>query len=171
MAAKKKTRAKTVARTPRKAARAPKKTAPRRAARPAPSRSGALNLRSAAPSFTVNDIEASLAFYRDVLGFTVSKRWDDGGTLMGVEMVAGQVTFMLGQDDWKKGRDRQKGQGFRLYCDTVQDIDALAARIQEKGGTLDHEPRDEEWGMRALTIDDPDGFKITIAAPIKKKKG
>ena len=171
----KNTRSRTVSRTPRKATRTPEKTAPRRASAPAArGQSGALSLRSAAPSFTVDDIEASLAFYRDVLGFVVQKRWEEGGKLMGVEVVAGQVTFMLGQDDWKKGRDRVKGQGFRLYCDTDQDIDALAARIKEKGGTLAQEPRDEEWeegkAMRALTIDDPDGFKLTIAAR-KKKKG
>ena len=52
-------------------------------------------------------------------------RWEHEGKLMGVEMRAGGVTFMLGQDDWKKGRDRVKGEGFRLYCQTAQDADRL----------------------------------------------
>ena len=174
MATQKKTKstrsARKVSRTPRRATRTPQKAARPRASAPATrSKSSGLSLRSAAPSFTVDDIDASLAFYRDVLGFAVEKRWEDGGKLMGVEVVAGRVTFMLGQDDWKKGRDREKGQGFRLYCDTAQDIDALAARIREKGGTLAEEPHDQEWGMRALTVDDPDGFRITIAAPLDKK--
>jgi uncharacterized glyoxalase superfamily protein PhnB len=86
---------------------------------------------------------------------------------MGVEMGAGAVIFMLGQDDWKKGRDRVKGEGFRLYCDTSQDVDRLAGQIKARGGTLAQEPEDEPWGARVFSVVDPDGFKITIA----KKKG
>ena len=79
--------------------------------------------------------QKSLAFYRDVLGFTLKERWEQDGALHGVEMVAGSVTFWLGQDDWKKGRDRVKGQGFRMYCGTSQDVDAIAAADQ--GGRRD----------------------------------
>ena len=88
---------------------------------------------------------------------------------MGVEMAAGDVSFMIGQDDWKKGRDRVKGVGLRLYCTTDQDIDTLAARIKASGGTLAQEPRDTQWGTRELGVDDPDGYKITIAKEIKKR--
>ena len=122
-----------------------------------------LRLRSAAPSFTVNDVQKSLAWYRDVLGFTVGERWEHEGQLRGVELLAGQVRFWLSQDDWKKGRDRRKGEGFRMHCDTAQDIDSLAARIKAQGGTLLQEPRDEPWGGRDFAVADPDGFKITIS--------
>ncbi len=78
-------------------------------------------------------------------------------------MAAGPLSFMLAQDDWKKGRDRVKGEGFRLYCTTDQDVDRLAAGIKTRGGALGYEPRDE-WGMRAFAIEHLDGFKITIAS-------
>ena len=123
-----------------------------------------LRLRSAGPSFTVSDIEKSLAFYRDVLGFTLKERWEQDGVLHGVEMVAGSVTFWLGQDDWKKGRDRAKGQGFRMYCGTSQDVDVLAERIKAAGGTLTEEPTSRPWGGRDFALLDPDGFAITIAS-------
>jgi len=121
-----------------------------------------LALRSVAPSFTVADVERSIAFYRDVLGMVVSDRWESDGRLMGVEVKAGTAVFMLAQDDWKKGRDRVKGEGFRLYCETSEDIDGLAGRIKSRGGRLAQEPRDEPWGSRTLAVEDPDGFKITI---------
>jgi uncharacterized glyoxalase superfamily protein PhnB len=127
-----------------------------------------LRLRSAGPSFTVNDVEKSLAWYRDVLGFVVKHRWEHEGKLAGVEMAAGGVIFMLGQDDWKKGRDRAKGEGVRIYCSTVQDVDELASRIKARGGTLTQEPRDEPWGTRDFALADPDGYKITIGAEEKK---
>jgi len=156
MAAKKKSGTRAKAKTPKRAARRPKAAAKR-----APQKGFAL--RTVAPSFTVNDVEKSLGWYRDVMGFAVGDRWEDNGKLMGAELKAGPVVFMIGQDDWKRGRDRQKGVGFRLYCRTDQDVDKLAAGIKARGGTLAQEPRDEEWGARAFTVEDPDGFKITIS--------
>jgi lactoylglutathione lyase len=123
-----------------------------------------LRLRSASPSFTVDDLQKSLAFYRDVLGFTERERWERDGALHGVELVAGSVSVFLAQDDWQKGHDRVKGQGFRIYCDTAQDVDAIARRIQERGGTLAEEPKDQPWGGRDFAVVDPDGFKITISS-------
>lgn len=120
-----------------------------------------LRLRGASPSLTVNDLEKSIAFYRDVVGFVVQDRWMNEGKLAGVGLLAGKTYFMIGQDDWKKGRDRVKGVGFRIYCTTTQDVDAIASRIKSRGGTLDEEPTDHSWG-RSFGFTDPDGFKITI---------
>jgi uncharacterized glyoxalase superfamily protein PhnB len=147
--------------TRRPARRKTARKAPRRVKRKQPE---ALRLRAAAPSFTVNDLQKSIAWYRDVLGFTVKERWEHEGKLAGVELVAGTVTFGLSQDDWKKGRDRRKGEGCSVYCTTGQDVDEIAARIKARGGALLHEPRDEPWGVRDFAVADPDGFKITISS-------
>jgi uncharacterized glyoxalase superfamily protein PhnB len=141
----------------------------KKARRPKRHQPETLRLRSVAPSFTVADVVKSLAWYRDVLGFHPTNRWEQDGKLAGVEMVAGRVTFMLGQDDWKKGRDRVKGEGFRIYCETVQDVDTMAARAKSQGGKLTQEPRDQPWGMRDFSLVDPDGFQITIGVDLKKK--
>jgi uncharacterized glyoxalase superfamily protein PhnB len=157
MAAKKTSKAKKTAKAPAKKALAKKVKAK------SVKDEKTLRLTSTAPSLTVNDLHKSLAWYRDVLGFVPGERWEHDGKLLGVEMSAGAVTFMIGQDDWKKGRDRVKGVGVRFYCSTGQDIDRLAARIKANGGTLAQEPTDQPWGSRDLSIDDPDGYKITIA--------
>ena len=128
-----------------------------------------LKMSEVSPGITSNDLEKSLAWYRDVVGFAVEERWEQEGKLTGVSLRAGNVTFMIGQDDWKKGRDRKKGEGFRLYCTTTQDVDALAEGIVERGGKLDQEPRDQPWDMRDFALTDPDGFKITIGAEKKKR--
>ncbi len=153
--------AKKTARTARATKKSPRKS------KPAPRKSGngrePLALRSASPSFTVDDLEKSLAFYRDVLGFGVEETWKNEGKVVGVSLKAGNVSFMIGQDDWKKGRDRQKGEGFRIYCETKKSVDDLAQRIKAKGGRLDQGPTDQPWGTRDISVTDPDGFKITIA--------
>ncbi len=121
-----------------------------------------LRLRSMAASFTVNDLERSIAWYRDVLGFTVGERWEEDGQVRGIQMKAGTCDIMLGQDDFAKGRDRKKGEGFRLWVSTAQDIYRLATQIKARGGKLDYEPQLTPWGDRAFAITDPDGFKITF---------
>lgn len=121
-----------------------------------------LRLRSFTPGFTANDLEASIAFYTEVLGFTIGERWTEGGQLRGVMLKAGTCELGLSQDDWAKGRNRKKGEGVRIWCETAQDIDALAARIKSAGRRLSEEPRDQAWGVRSLSIDDPDGFHLTI---------
>ena len=121
-----------------------------------------LRLRAITPSLTATDLQRSLAFYRDVLGFMVGDEWRSKGVLVGVELHAGAVTFTLNQDDFAKGRDRIKGVGSRLYCSTAQDIDRFAAQIKERGGVLDQEPKMTEWGSRVFMISDPDGFKLTF---------
>ncbi len=121
-----------------------------------------LRLRSMAASLTVDDVPKSADWYRDMLGFTVGERWEDGGRLRGLQMKAGRCDLMLTQDDFAKGRDRKKGEGFRLWASTAQDVDAIAARIKAQGGRLDFEPHTTSWGAYAFAITDPDGYKITF---------
>ncbi len=147
----------------KKSARKPAKKPARRPARPVRKQPETLRLRAATPGYTVNDIHRSLAWYQNVLGCVVVERWEREGKLLSATLRAGAVDFYLGQDDWKKGRDRVKGEGFRIYCTTSQDVDAIAATIKARGGALLHDPQDEPWGERDFAIADPDGFKITIS--------
>ena len=121
-----------------------------------------LRLRSVEPSFTVNDIERSVRFYTEVLGFIVTEEMSDGAVLQGVQLKAGVCRLGLSQDDWGKGRDRRKGEGMRIWCRTAQDIDVLAARIIAAGGRLAEEPGQQPDGVRSLSVADPDGFRLTI---------
>jgi uncharacterized glyoxalase superfamily protein PhnB len=124
-----------------------------------------LNLRSSAPSLTVNDIAKSMTWYCDVLGFRVKQRWEQNGVLLGGELTGGGATVFIGQDDWKKGRDRVKGEGVRLYLyvKSRRDVDRLAAGISARGGALASDPHDE-WGVRSFNLEDPTGYRITVSS-------
>lgn len=120
-----------------------------------------LQAKAVMPGFTVNDLQRSTRFYEG-LGFVIEDRWEVDGALVGFMMRAGQARLGLDQDDWKKGRDRVKGIGMRTMISTDQDIDQVAAHAKAAGITLDEEPHDTEWGGRAFSVTDPDGFKVTI---------
>ena len=151
-----KTSKKSKAASTRKAAGRP------RAAKPA---AKGTQFHSAGVYITVDDISASMAWYRDVLGFTVKDRWEQDGTTFGAELLAGDVLVYIMQDDWKKGRDRVKGEGMRVffYVKSRKDVDRLADQIKNRGGTIASGPQDA-FGMRAMDLVDPSGFKITISS-------
>lgn len=124
----------------------------------------ALRLRTVMPSLTVDDLESSLRFYADGLGFTVQERWEEDGKLLGAMLVAGACHLGLSQDDWSQGRDRTKGVGFRIWAETAQDLDRLAERMREQ--SIEHVgPKEESWGSRSLSVVDPDGYKLSFTTP------
>src|SRR5262245_4750399 len=171
-AARKKAAKKRTARPRPKAARRPaarpaarKAPAPRRARRRDPE---TLRLRGFTPSFTAKSLEKSIAFYTDVLGFIVGQSWNNpAGAMVGVMLKAGACELGLTQDDGAKGRDRKLGEGVRIWCSTVQDVDALAARVKAAGFKLTEQPTDMPWGSRAFSLDDPDGYHLTIGRDLE----
>ncbi len=123
----------------------------------------AVQISAIVPTLTVDDLQKSITFY-EALGFAIDERWEEKGTLLGVMLRAGKSQIGLNQDDWKKGRDRQKGIGVRLSIatSTPGSVDEIAKRAKNAGITLKSEPHDTEWKSRAFEVSDPSGFLLTI---------
>jgi uncharacterized glyoxalase superfamily protein PhnB len=115
-------------------------------------------------SITTKDFPKSLKWYTDVVGFTKDRDYVRDGVVVGAALKAGDVQFSLNQDDGKKGANRVVGQGFSIMFYTGQDVDSVAARIKQAGGTLDSEPADMPWGARIFRLTDPDGYKLVISS-------
>ena len=148
------------------ASKAPnKKAAPARKTIKARQEPETLRLRGLSNSYTVNDLSASMRFYVDAVGFVVKSTWEKDGVLLGVMLVAGQSEIGLSQDNWAKGKDRVKGQGFRLYAETTQDLGKLADRIRAHGFAAEG-PTKEHGGATTVSTADPDGFLITFHDPM-----
>ncbi len=122
--------------------------------------------RTLSASLTVDDLDSSLRWYEDVVGFTVGEKYERDGVVQSVSLRAGAVEIMITRDDGAKGRDRIKGQGISLYITTVQDLDELAKRIKDRGGALVAEPADMPWGARVMRVKDPDGFTFAISSDV-----
>ena len=123
-----------------------------------------LNAQSLQASLTVADIRRSLAWYREVLGFAVTREFEREGRLIAVSLIAGVVRILLTQDNGARGTGRVKGEGFSLQLTTAQDIDALADRAAGAGATLDTPP-ENAWGVRVFRLRDPDGFRWVVSSP------
>ncbi len=131
--------------------------------------SAVLNATTMGCSITCKDLEASIRFYRDAIGFGVDQTFERDGKVVGAIIAAGEIRIVLNQDDGKLGWDRVKGQGIYLQINVAAyaDVDAAAARIKAAGGTLLNEPEDRPWGARMFQFKDLDGFKIGVSTPLK----
>ncbi len=124
-----------------------------------------LQARGVAPGLTVDDLAASIRFFEG-LGFVVTDRWEEEGKLLGVMLGAGAAMLGLSQDDGLKGRDRVKGVGTRLWIETKQNVDELAAAATAAGVSLEKAPYDTPWKSRAFEVRTAEGFALTISTPM-----
>jgi PhnB protein len=129
-------------------------------------------MQSVIPAFAVADIETSLRFYADALGFKETFRMPgDDGRLVHASVQRGDVSLMFGAiDRIPELADRPPlGKGVVLYTNVGddEDIDALFAHARANGATVLEPPADQPWGHRDWTIADPDGYAITVSKVIR----
>ncbi len=128
-----------------------------------------INATSLSGSITCKDLDASIRWYRDVVGFGVAETYEHEGKVVAAVISAGAIRIVLNQDDGALGWDRIKGQGFYVQFNvaTPADVDSTAARIKASGWALVDEPADRPWGVRMFKFKDPDGFNLGVSTPLK----
>jgi len=118
------------------------------------------------PNLIVRDIGRSLAFYRDVLGFTIKDTVPPAAPFVFVWLERGGVTVFL-NDAVAAAKDLPAFEtpAFGGTCTlfvAVDGVDALHAQVA--GQTLIVMPLHTQWyGMREFAVHDPDGHLITFA--------
>jgi len=117
----------------------------------------------------VEDLEASLAFWRDLVGFRIAyQRPED--RFVYLERRGAQIMLHQRCGVWETGpMQRPFGRGvmFQLH---VEDLDPLAARLAQAGWPLHTGPR-EVWrrtgeiasGAREIFVQDPDGYLVMLS--------
>jgi catechol 2,3-dioxygenase-like lactoylglutathione lyase family enzyme len=120
-------------------------------------------VRELVPLLFVQDIERSLAFYRDSLGFEVRGKWEPDGKLSWCRIERGHSALMLQQaleeDGPAEGRGR--GVGFFFVCD---DADAVHSEFRSRGLQL-NAPEVAFYGMKQVFVKDPDGYELCFQSP------
>jgi catechol 2,3-dioxygenase-like lactoylglutathione lyase family enzyme len=119
----------------------------------------------ARPILNVADVEASLRFYVDQLGFTCPWRFDEDGRAY-VAQVDRQGCALILAQTWPE----KVGKGLMFISLNVEPasreaataaLDALRAELEAKGVAV----KDGSWGYRLLVVDDPDGNQLFFNYP------
>ncbi len=123
----------------------------------------------ARPVLQVADVEASLRFYVDRLGFTSPWRYDEEGRAR-VAQVDRQGCALILADTWADTSPEKIGKGLMFISLNVEPVtretevaalDALRAELEAKGVTV----KAGWWGYRLLVVDDPDGNQLFFNYP------
>ena len=125
----------------------------------------------ARPVLHVADVDASLLFYVNRLGFTSPWRYDEDGRAS-VAQVDRQGCALILADTWPE----KIGKGLifislnvepATHVAAVAALDGLRAELDAKGVAV----KDGSWGYKLLVVDDPDGNQLFFNYPNESAPG
>jgi catechol 2,3-dioxygenase-like lactoylglutathione lyase family enzyme len=126
----------------------------------------------ARPILHVRDVDASLSFYVDLLGFTSPWRYDEDGRARVAQVDRGSCALILANNLAAE----KMGKGVIFISLNVEPptpeagaaaVDALRAELEGRGVAV----RDGMWGYRLLVVDDPDGNQLLFNYPAESVSG
>jgi glyoxylase I family protein len=124
-----------------------------------------ISASSVTPLFEVFDMRRSVAFYCDLLGFSLIDKYEPDGNLYWAMLRLGGATIMLNARCEATDQPAQADPKLRPgHADTTlffmcDDVDAAYAHVRAKGIAA-KEPANTHYGMRQLYFTDPDGFQL-----------
>jgi uncharacterized glyoxalase superfamily protein PhnB len=124
------------------------------------------DLKKLTPNLVVSNVERSMAFYRDVLGFDVTATVPDTSPHVFAALQSGPVEIFLNAPEpavaeYPAFKDRPIGGTLTLYVEV--------AGVQERYRALRERvkvvmPIEKRWyGVTEFAFEDPDGYVITFA--------
>ena len=125
----------------------------------------------ARPILHVTDVEASLRFYTDRLGFTNPWRYNEDGKARIAQVDRQGCALILADTTHNSCMKPEKiGKGLMFISLNAEPetreaataaVDALRAELESKGVPV----KDGCWGYRLLVVDDPDGNQLFFNYP------
>lgn len=112
-------------------------------------------LRKIMPELPLDDVPAGVAYYRDVLGFSVNYQQHDIGVM---DRDAVRVLLVA--------RTERHGGIGSCYV-YVENADVLHAEFRRAGANVVGEPVSQPWGLREFPVLDPEGNRITFGEPFE----
>lgn len=112
----------------------------------------------------VTDLNKSMAFYHDLLGFEIESQ-----SRIFAMLQSGNVGVFLASTHWDWDEKRPTGgrPGWGMYPHlSVVDVAATVERARKAGYKIAQEPRKYSWGTEAF-IADPDGYVWALINPPK----
>ncbi len=131
-----------------------------------------MNIALSGVHVTVDDPDAALGFYRDILGFTVRNEVAREGFRWIVLVTESQPELQIVLSQPHAGRSKEDGDSLaallakgtlsmlQLRCD---DLDATFGKVAAAPGVeVLQEPVSQPWGVRDFAVRDPAGNMIRV---------
>jgi catechol 2,3-dioxygenase-like lactoylglutathione lyase family enzyme len=128
--------------------------------------SSGANVKQAVPFFGVTNIEESVRYYVDGLGFEMTIKWEPDGKLRWCWLQLGGAALML-QEFWKDGPhagmpEGRLGQGVSV-CFVCEDALAIFREVTSRG--IQASKPFVGNAMWVTSLSDPDGYRIDFESP------
>jgi lactoylglutathione lyase len=127
-----------------------------------------VDVRSSFPIVYVDDVPASVRFYRDLLGFQEMYRFPDTDEpgYVALRLDDGKIGLSSAEFPGIHGKPQRPvtGRPFEL-CLEVADVDGFVGELARAGVAVLAEPADQVWGERVAYVEDPDGNPVHIRGP------
>ena len=131
---------------------------------------GRPQLEGLCPLIQVFDMPRSLAFYRDLLGFEIVRQAPPGDNCDWAWLKSGSAELMLNTmyeaPDRPESPDAARAAAHVDTCLFIgaPDVDAVYAYLRLRGIEIDP-PVVRDYGMKQLSLRDPDGYGICFQWP------
>jgi uncharacterized glyoxalase superfamily protein PhnB len=106
----------------------------------------------------VKNLNQSLPYYIDVLGFTIDFQY---GEYVGIKH--GNVLLHL-SSSLNPGKKKEPGAGH--VCIDCDEVDAYYVSVREKGADISAPLDNRPYGMRDFAVDDPDGNTLVFGKSV-----
>jgi len=124
------------------------------------------------PNLVVHNVEASLNFYRSVLGFQPGFTVPDQPPYVFGSVTSGAVEIFFNDhkavaEDYPALGAKPIGGSLTLFIE-VEGIAEVLAAVQKNGAKITMPLKDQFYGMREFAFEAPEGWIVTIAERIKQ---
>jgi catechol 2,3-dioxygenase-like lactoylglutathione lyase family enzyme len=116
-------------------------------------------ITSLAPQFLVDDLERSIAYYRDALGFTFDEPWGGFyaiGRIDGLELHLKEAPKNLTERQHRRENEHLDASA------GVLGIEALYGQYVASGAKILKPIAATSWGTKDFYVEDPDGYIISF---------
>ena len=124
------------------------------------------SLQAISPSFIVSDVDQTIAFYRDMLGFEVRFQEPAQDPFFAIIGRDGAQIFIKAERGISPVPNSTRHPHLRLDAFVfAADPDALAADFAARGASFSAPLEDTHDGLRGFEIRDPDGYILFFGRP------
>jgi len=119
------------------------------------------------PQLRTTDLEASIRFYVETLGFTLAFRWED----FYAGICAGDAEFHLKRVDRPDPSIAYVSAGDHLHLYLhVDDVDALHDDLRARGVAVLAGPVDRPWNTREIVLRDDQGHTLYFSQALTPRE-